>query len=200
KYCNWDRRLCYYLLIVGERMKRKIQLIYEITLFGLALLSVILLWQTTKSAEIISKIVWFIFFVDVVVRWIMAKKKWQFIKENPFDIIAALPLDSIFQTARIVRLFKMFRFFSIGKRYGGPLKKILQTNHLGKILTVSVGVLIGATILVTLFEPDIHTFGDGLWWSIVTTTTVGYGDLSPETGMGRLIAMVLMLVGIGIIG
>src|SRR5699024_7189414 len=81
-----------------------------------------------------------------------------------------------------------------------PLKKLLQTNHLGKILTVSVVVIIMATIMVTLFEPEIHTFGDGLWWSIVTTTTVGYGDLSPHTGMGRLIAMVLMLIGIGIIG
>ena len=43
-------------------------------------------------------------------------------------------------------------------------------------------------------------FGDGIWWAFVTATTVGYGDISPSTLYGRLIAMVLMLVGIGLIG
>lgn len=43
------------------------------------------------------------------------------------------------------------------------------------------------------------SFQDALWWSFVTTTTVGYGDLSPVTGLGRIVAAVLMLVGIGLI-
>lgn len=43
-------------------------------------------------------------------------------------------------------------------------------------------------------------FADGLWWSFVTVTTVGYGDLSPSTNAGRIIASILMLVGIGFIG
>lgn len=41
---------------------------------------------------------------------------------------------------------------------------------------------------------------DAVWWSFVTATTVGYGDLSPETAVGRIIASILMLVGIGLIG
>ncbi len=44
------------------------------------------------------------------------------------------------------------------------------------------------------------TLGDALWWSVVTATTVGYGDISPTTGEGRVIAVVLMLVGIAVIG
>jgi voltage-gated potassium channel len=42
--------------------------------------------------------------------------------------------------------------------------------------------------------------GDALWWAVVTATTIGYGDLSPVTVEGRLIAVVLMLTGIGVIG
>ena len=43
-------------------------------------------------------------------------------------------------------------------------------------------------------------YGDGIWWAFVTATTVGYGDISPDAAYGRLIAMALMLVGIGLIG
>lgn len=57
-----------------------------------------------------------------------------------------------------------------------------------------------STVLIRYFEPGINSYGDGLWWSIVTTTTVGYGDISPASVGGRVIAVVLMLVGIGLIG
>lgn len=51
-------------------------------------------------------------------------------------------------------------------------------------------------------RPDskITTFGDAVWWSITTVTTVGYGDLSPVTGVGRVIAVLLMLGGISLVG
>jgi voltage-gated potassium channel len=42
-------------------------------------------------------------------------------------------------------------------------------------------------------------YGDGIWWAIVTATTVGYGDISPSTLWGRIIAVLLMLVGIGLV-
>ncbi len=44
------------------------------------------------------------------------------------------------------------------------------------------------------------TFSDALWWNMVTTTTVGYGDISPETPGGRILAGILMIVGIGFLG
>jgi voltage-gated potassium channel len=47
---------------------------------------------------------------------------------------------------------------------------------------------------------NIQSLGDALWWSVVTTTTVGYGDVSPVTAEGHFIAVALMIVGIGFIG
>jgi voltage-gated potassium channel len=47
---------------------------------------------------------------------------------------------------------------------------------------------------------NIHDFGQGLWWAVVTVTTVGYGDRYPVTPMGQGVAVVLMLAGIGLIG
>jgi voltage-gated potassium channel len=49
-------------------------------------------------------------------------------------------------------------------------------------------------------QGNIHDFGTALWWAIVTVTTVGYGDHFPVTAVGRLVATVMMMVGIGLIG
>ena len=181
-------------------IRKKIALLYEIVLVILAFISVLFIWSDQSNTWYLDKFIWLIFFVDVLVRFIKAEKKWEYIKHNPFDIIAALPLDSIFQTARIVRLFRLLRFFAIGKKYIKPLRDILHTNGLYKVLTTAAFVLVLSTVLVTHFEPSIQTYADGLWWSIVTATTVGYGDLSPSTQTGRLVAIMLMLVGIGIVG
>jgi voltage-gated potassium channel len=64
-----------------------------------------------------------------------------------------------------------------------------------------MAVSIGAVGIYLLERGQtVDTLGDAYWWAIVTVTTVGYGDVSPKTGEGRLIAAVLMLVGIGVIG
>ena len=59
------------------------------------------------------------------------------------------------------------------------------------------------TVFIGAFGISItegKTFADSLWWSFVTATTVGYGDISPSTNIGRIIAAILMLVGIGFVG
>jgi voltage-gated potassium channel len=66
------------------------------------------------------------------------------------------------------------------------------------MVVVSLGAL-GMYAVEHGRNTQIHSVGDAFWWSIVTATTVGYGDLSPTTTEGRLIAVVLMLVGIGFI-
>jgi len=70
-------------------------------------------------------------------------------------------------------------------------------------LTTAVIVTLGAIGIFTVehgANPNITGIGDAFWWAIVTVTTVGYGDVSPMTVEGRLIAIVLMIVGIGFIG
>nr|WP_286164990.1 potassium channel family protein [Planomicrobium sp. Y74] len=111
-----------------------------------------------------------------------------------------MPFDSIFRAARFVRIFRVIRLLGIGSRFFKPVYNVLQTNGLDKLLIITMIMLFVIPIPVILVEPEINTFPDALWWAIVTTTTVGYGDISPTTGIGRFLAVVLMLVGIGIIG
>ena len=51
-----------------------------------------------------------------------------------------------------------------------------------------------------LRAPEIATVPDGVWWALVTAATVGYGDIAPKTGAGRIVAAVLMVLGITTFG
>jgi len=62
-------------------------------------------------------------------------------------------------------------------------------------VTAALGVLAG--FLVTLVDRrDFPTFGDGVWWAIVTLGTVGYGDIVPRTAWGRVIGSIVIVVGV----
>ncbi|QGH33693.1 two pore domain potassium channel family protein [Gracilibacillus salitolerans] len=181
-------------------MRHKFLLIYEVLLFFLALLSVILIWYTHPIARYINFSVWLIFAVDVITRLIKSDNKTDYIKKNPFDFIAINPFDSIFQLARFVRLFRVVRFILISKHYAKPVISILKTNGLDRLIGITISLILIFSIPVMLVEPSINSYQDAVWWSIVTSTTVGYGDISPSTVIGRIIAVFLMLIGIGLIG
>ncbi len=85
------------------------------------------------------------------------------------------------------------------------VEAILKHHSLFRVLIAVVGTLFVGAWLVLLFEENakgsnIHDYPDALWWAIVTVTTVGYGDRYPVTEGGRVVAVILMLVGIGLIG
>jgi len=91
--------------------------------------------------------------------------------------------------------------------YEGELRAetVLKHHSLFRVLIAAVGTLFLGAWLVLLFEEkakgsNIHDYPDALWWAIVTVTTVGYGDRYPVSGGGRVVAAILMLVGIGLIG
>jgi voltage-gated potassium channel len=85
------------------------------------------------------------------------------------------------------------------------LGAILRHHSLFRVLIAAAMTLFLGAWMVLLFEENahgsnIHSYPDALWWAIVTVTTVGYGDRFPVTDGGRSVAVVLMLVGIGLIG
>jgi voltage-gated potassium channel len=67
------------------------------------------------------------------------------------------------------------------------------------VAVVAMSLAFIAAVLERLIDPGVGTFGDSLWWAIVTVTTVGYGDIVPETSGGRLVAAMLMLAGVSAI-
>lgn len=135
-------------------------------------------------------------FVELMYRLFNSNDKKQFMKEHYLEFIGLIPF------IRIFRLFRVFRLIRKSKvsRFSKMVHDILRNNGLYYvILVVMVLTLIGGGLLFK-YDDNIHSIADGIWFSFVTMTTVGYGDYVPASSAGRLVSVLLMIVGIGFIG
>ncbi len=207
--------------------KSKLYLVYEIFMAVLALVVVAILFVeftrplTEDQQAMLTNIdlsILGIFAVDYFYRLIRAHDKWHFFKRNIFDLIAIMPFDKAFRVARLARLVrlarlsrstrltrilrfsKVVRLFAFSKRLGNTFSGVLKTNGLVYVVLLTIGIILLGAVGILMFEDTMANFGDALWWSLVTTTTVGYGDISPESAGGRVLAGFLMIVGIGFLG
>lgn len=155
----------------------------------------------------IDNFILIVFTIDYTVRFVKAENKWYFFKINIFDLIAIIPFNSIFSFFRISRVFRIARLTKILRltrlvgitgKLQSRSKKLFHTNGLNYLIYVSIALILFSSMLYSLAENV--SFMDSIWWALTTTTTVGYGDISPQTAIGRIAAIILMILGIGFIG
>ncbi|GAB3178832.1 potassium channel family protein [Nesterenkonia halophila] len=145
----------------------------------------------------VSWTLWAAFAVDLGIRIVLAEQRGRYILSHWYDVL--LVLVPVFRPLRVLRVLSALR-----------LMQRVMTRRLVGQTTVYVGatallcILLGAVAILDVERghPDanITSFGDAIWWAVVTSATVGYGDFYPVTVAGRLIAVALMIVGIALLG
>ena len=180
---------------------------YPLALLGLAWLVIAIVVLTkdlngSASTVLVGTlfVLWAIVLVEYAVRLVVTPDRLGYLKRRwvePATVVVP-PL----QGWHLVGMEKMSLLV-----YEAELRveTILKHHSLFRVLIAAAGTLFLGAWLVLLFEEkakgsNIHSYPDALWWAIVTVTTVGYGDRYPVSAGGRAVAVVLMLVGIGLIG
>jgi voltage-gated potassium channel len=148
-------------------------------------------------SQIIAFASWVVFVVDYVVRLTLTAQRCRWFWRNLLSLlVVALPVLRPLRVVRLLTLFTVFR-----RAAGSALRgQVVMYAASSTVLLVLVASLAVFDVERDAPGADITTFGDALWWACVTITTVGYGDLSPVTAEGRMLAVAMMVCGIALLG
>ncbi|MGW3275776.1 potassium channel family protein [Streptomyces kronopolitis] len=152
-------------------------------------------WETWW--ELVTVVSWGIFVAEYLARLAFSSDRRHFLHTRWLDlIVTVLPL---LRPLRIIDMHERMR---------------RRRNHPQLVLEARVMVYTGVTSLLLGFAAslavyhdertapgaNIHSFGDSVWWACSTLTTTGYGDATPVTSRGRVVAVALMFVGVALVG
>ena len=192
--------------------------ILVLTVLSLGVMVVLLLPLSEATLQLLTvydNVICVIFLIDFFLNLRGAAKKSDYFigQRGWLDLLGSFPSLGILRITALLRLARLSRLARITRLLRGGQKTALVKDILenrsryAAFITILLALLVltvsGA--LVLQFEsksPDanITTGGDALWYSIVTITTVGYGDFYPVTAAGRVMGMFIMFAGVGIIG
>lgn len=158
--------------------------------------------------RIMDSILTIIFLADFLYRFFTAESKIDYFFKNWgwADLLGSLPAQQlkIFRVFRVIRVIRLMREFGIKNMIFE-----IRDNRAGGALYITVFLVIivlefagTAIVLVEADNPNanIKTASDAIWWGFVTITTVGYGDQYPVSNSGRLVGMIVMMLGVGLFG
>ena len=190
----------------GERrLARRVGIAFEIPML-IAALWVLLSWWTVQGHEPIGQsydfLLWGLFIAETLVLSFVVRDRKTYLKSNWLNlliIIFGLPLLLGWPLySGTLRLLRLVVIFTLLTHVGNRVHKMLSRNELGATLLATLVVIVLAGVMMAALDPSITTPGDGIWWAWVTITTVGYGDIVPSTPAGRVLASIVILLGLGL--
>ncbi|MBI5387750.1 MAG: ion transporter [Verrucomicrobia bacterium] len=163
--------------------------------------------EASDLIHIADKFACAVFFFDFCIRFCQAESKRTFMKWGWIDLLASIPNLELLRWGRLVRVLRVIRLLR-GVR---SVQKVLALIFENKLRGGAVSIAFTAFLLVAFSsvsvlicerhgDANIKTAEDAVWWSVTTFTTVGYGDKYPVTTEGRVLAMILMVGGVGMFG
>lgn len=198
-------------IVETVRAHRSVYIAYQVLMAFLAIVSIVLIISDysgeldidTPPILYVDYAIWGIFVIDYVIRFGAATSKRTFVIHHIPDLLSIIPVSGLFdffrlsrinRAMRLVHLLRLLRIVGLA----GRLERFLQLRGMFYYLYLSLGTMLFTSAIFSISEHV--SFMTGLWLSITTTMTVGYGDVSPVTGLGKLAAVIDMILGIGFIG
>ena len=185
-----------------EVMLDKIERATELPMMVLAFVMIPLLvaplfWDLSSRAEAVvlalDGFIWALFATDLAIKVAIAPQRLKYVRQHWLDVMIVL--------VPIVRPLRILRIILYGSRVYRGAVRLARVDFL---LAYAIGLVLLVATIITFVErggnSELDSFSDALWWAVGTVTTVGYGDVVPETQIGRAFAYVLMIGGIGIFG
>jgi voltage-gated potassium channel len=155
----------------------------------------------------IDFLVCLVFLTDFCIRFRRAQSKLAFFKWGWIDLVSSIPAFDFLRWGRLVRVIRIIRIlraFGSTKHLMAFLYRSRAKSLLGTAALSAVVLVIFSCIAILVFEnkkdSNIKTPFDAVWWAFSTITTVGYGDKYPVTDEGKIVAIVLMVTGVGLFG
>lgn len=187
--------------------------IYQVFIALLSLLALSLLFleitllkgtSYLNEIRIIDGIIILVFAIDYFIGLFIAEDKKKYFKNNILELLSIIPFSLFFQSLRILLIFRLLRALVFVKSGLEHLSKLFKTKGVPFVIVFSTILILSISFLTYHFESPVNenfgSYGDALWWAVVTSTTVGYGDIYPITTVGRVLASILMFMGIGFVG
>lgn len=155
------------------------------------------LWPPTPTERevfgLIDGLVWTAFAMDLTVKLAITPDRRAYLRANW--------LQAVIVTVPFFRPLLIVRSLLLGTRAALGIRRVARADY---VLVLGAGLMLITSTFVYAAErgvnPGFGTYVDALWWSLVTVTTVGYGDMVPVTGVGRFAAVFLLVGGIALFG
>lgn len=186
--------------------------ILAVSLFAIAILGVdtalTLSPETHRILGYADTAVCVLFFADFLHQLARAPNRWRYFTHwGWIDLLSSIPMVDALRVGRAVRILRILRILRAAKSTKILAEFLLRRRAQGAFLAASLITLlliVFSSIAILIFEErpggNITSAEDALWWTVVTLTTVGYGDHYPVTSGGRIVALLLMTAGIGLFG
>jgi voltage-gated potassium channel len=198
--------------LFNQRIKRIIDVLIIIWILADIILLTSLYFINLDNTYVYYVIVIFdtllcvVLFVQFVLKMRSKEDKRQYIKDDwkgiIIDIIAMMPYELLTLGAfGFIRLLRLVRIFGLFGKENRNIYDFIQKTKLNYIIFSFVIIVIAASIAILVLESSptdkINTPMDALWYVMSTITTVGYGDITPESFGGKVFGIFLMIVGVG---